>query len=327
MTQRGERRLTAVATSGLAASQLRVAAAQPSLFPDRRDAGHDSTQLALQPRRRRGASRSENQPPAPGACQFPRCTPRCASSGGASLLRRRVVAHGLVARADLNEKTGVVTAWDGLRSGTAVFFDEISQPLAIKAANLTDVGRPFQPQAGRPGRGQDRRPRPPTPRSPRAATAANAAAAAAAATARPRRPRGRRRRWRLRRRAARRRRWRRRRQQRADVMRHPGGQKGGDKLTLMLPSSLGPPVTIPATRSRAPRCASSSPPPPSAARRADAGAGAQKAAAAAAARAARRAAASGRSERIAGEQAAAAAAASGWRRSSWRRSSGGAGGR
>ena len=53
-----------------------------------------------------------------------------------------MVAHGLVARADLNEKTGVVTAWDGAKQRYTVFFDEISQPLAIKAANLTDVGPP-----------------------------------------------------------------------------------------------------------------------------------------------------------------------------------------
>ena len=86
-------------------------------------------------------SRSENQPPAPGAVPIPSLHASLPpSSGGASLLRRRVVAHGLVARADLNEKTGVVTAWDGAKQRYTVFFDEISQPLAIKAANLTDVG-------------------------------------------------------------------------------------------------------------------------------------------------------------------------------------------
>ena len=94
-----------------------------------------------------------------------------------------MVAHGLVARADLNEKTGVVTAWDGAKQRYTVFFDEISQPLAIKAANLTDVGLPAGPAAG-PAAG-------PGPSAASAdaaaahasATAANAAAAAAAATA------------------------------------------------------------------------------------------------------------------------------------------------
>ena len=36
----------------------------------------------------------------------------------------------------------MVTAWDGAKQRYTVFFDEISQPLAIKAANLTDVGPP-----------------------------------------------------------------------------------------------------------------------------------------------------------------------------------------
>ena len=57
-----------------------------------------------------------------------------------SLLRRRVIAHGLVARADLNQKSGVVTAWDGAKGRYTVFFDAINQPLAIKPGNLTDVG-------------------------------------------------------------------------------------------------------------------------------------------------------------------------------------------
>ena len=98
-----------------------------------------------------------------------------------------MVAHGLVARADLNEKTGVVTAWDGAKQRYTVFFDEISQPLAIKAANLTDVG-------------------------PGGAAAAMAPAAGNNV-------------------------------QIACVI--PEGKKGGDKLTLVLPSGHKVSVTIP----------------------------------------------------------------------------------
>ena len=65
---------------------------------------------------------------------------RAAKEGGAPLLQRRVVLIGLFAHPELNEKSGVVAAWDGERQRYLVLLDGTSEKLALNPGNLKDMG-------------------------------------------------------------------------------------------------------------------------------------------------------------------------------------------